>query len=109
VVNIDAAAATAITYRRDPGAAEHVLADVSALAYAAVEHPRVFLMGPDGGRDVIAALASGAREVIAVEMNPVLVALVERCFGEASRRPYADPRLRLVIDDARACLARPPP
>jgi hypothetical protein len=108
VVNIDAAAATPITYRRDPGAVEHIVADISALAYAALEAPSVLLVGPGGGRDVIAALASGARQVVAVELNRDLVALVEDRFGAVSGRPYADPAVRLVIDDGRAYLARSP-
>ena len=105
-VNIDAAAATPVTHGADPGAGEHVLADITSLAYAILERPRVLVIGPGGGRDVVAALASGARSVVAVELNRDLIELVEQRFGAISGRPYSDPRVRLAIDDGRSHLAR---
>ncbi|HEX9639603.1 MAG TPA: hypothetical protein VGB99_18875 [Acidobacteriota bacterium] len=107
-VNIDATAATPITYAEDPGATEHVLADITSLAYAILERPEVLVIGPGGGRDLTGALAAGARSVTAVELNRDLVELVEQRFGALSGRPYSDPRVDLVIDDGRSHLARSP-
>lgn len=62
-------------------------------------HPKsVCVVGSGGGNDVAAALRAGVEEVVAVEIDPVI--------AEAGRlhhpeRPYQDPRVTLVVDDAR--------
>ena len=66
---------------------------------------RVLVLGAGGGPDVEAALLAGASQVDAVEIDPGLVALSAR-FNSA--RVYEDPRVRLVLDDARAFLERAP-
>jgi SAM-dependent methyltransferase len=65
---------------------------------------RVLILGAGSGNDVAAALRSGAREVHAVEIDPEILRLAER----HPERPYADPRVTVHLDDARAFLARDP-
>jgi hypothetical protein len=67
---------------------------------------RVLVVGAGGGCDVEAALASGARHVDAVEIDPAIVA-VSRRFNAGA--PYLDPRVTVHIDDARSFLARARP
>lgn len=81
-----------------------------AQAYYAYNYPytvkkfdRVLVVGAGGGNDVAAALRHGAREVVAVEIDPWIVELGRRLHPE---RPYDDPRVRVVIQDARAFLRR---
>jgi SAM-dependent methyltransferase len=63
-------------------------------------HPaQVLIVGAGAGNDAAAALRNGARQVTAVEIDPV-IALLGRLYHP--EHPYADPRVKLVIDDARS-------
>lgn len=59
----------------------------------------VLIVGAGMGNDVAAALRNGAERVDAVEIDPVIQSLGRRHHME---RPYDSPRVRTVIDDARA-------
>jgi SAM-dependent methyltransferase len=65
----------------------------------ALRHPpgRVLVVGAGSGNDVAAALRAGASDVTAVEIDRVVYAL----GALHPDRPYDDPRVRVVIDDAR--------
>jgi hypothetical protein len=77
------------------------------LPYAVCDgRDRVLIVGAGGGCDVEAALASGARHVDAVEIDPAIVD-VSRRFNAGA--PYSDPRVSVHIDDARSYLARARP
>ena len=58
----------------------------------------VLVLGAGSGTDVAAALQHGARHVDAVEIDPVIVDLGRRYHPD---RPYSDPRVTVVVDDAR--------
>jgi SAM-dependent methyltransferase len=74
------------------------------LAYRFKERPdSVLVVGAGTGNDVAAALRNGARSVDAVEIDPRIVALGRQYHPE---RPYADPRVTVVVDDARSYLKR---
>jgi SAM-dependent methyltransferase len=60
---------------------------------------RVLVVGAGTGNDVAGALRAGATHVDAVDIDPAIVGLGRRYHPE---RPYDDPRVRVVIDDARA-------
>jgi len=63
----------------------------------------VLVVGAGTGNDVAAALRNGAAHVDAVEIDPEILALGRRLHPE---RPYDDPRVTLVVDDARSYLKR---
>jgi SAM-dependent methyltransferase len=67
---------------------------------------RVLVVGAGSGNDVAAALRAGATHVDAVDIDPAIVELGRRYHPE---RPYDDPRVRVVVDDARAAFRRMPP
>ena len=67
---------------------------------------RAVVLGSGGGMDVEAALLSGMRQVDAVEIDPALVALSGRLNAA---KVYADPRVRVRVDDARAFLRKAVP
>lgn len=71
--------------------------------YRALGRPAddVAVVGAGTGNDVAAALRRGARRVDAVEIDPAIVLLGRHFHPEA---PYQSPRVRVVIDDARAFL-----
>jgi hypothetical protein len=68
-------------------------------------HPReVLILGAGTGNDVVAALRNGAEHVDAVEIDPELLRLGKELHPE---QRYADPRVRVIADDARAVLRKP--
>lgn len=62
---------------------------------------RVLVVGAGAGNDVAAALRNGARQVDAVEIDPVILQLGQRHHPE---KPYASPRVNSIINDARSFL-----
>jgi spermidine synthase len=62
---------------------------------------RVAIVGSGTGNDVAAALRAGARSVDAIEIDPAIQELGRMYHPE---RPYSDPRVRFVNDDARSFL-----
>jgi len=63
--------------------------------------PAVLVLGAGMGNDVAAALRNGAGRVTAVEIDPMIIEFGKRLHFE---HPYADRRVTLVNDDARAYL-----
>jgi spermidine synthase len=62
---------------------------------------RVAIVGSGTGNDVAAALRAGARSVDAIEIDAAIQELGRMYHPE---RPYSDPRVRFVNDDARSFL-----
>jgi predicted membrane-bound spermidine synthase len=58
----------------------------------------VLILGAGSGTDVAAALRHGAKRVDAVEIDPMIIRLGREKHPD---RPYSDPRVRVVNDDAR--------
>ena len=58
----------------------------------------VLVLGAGSGTDVAAALKHGARQVDAVEIDPVIQRLGRELHPD---QPYSDPRVTLIVDDAR--------
>ena len=58
----------------------------------------VLIVGAGTGNDVAAALRNGAQHVDAVEIDPAILRYGKRLHPE---HPYADPRVRAIVDDAR--------
>lgn len=74
--------------------------DLYRIPYRFIPRPKnVLIIGAGGGNDVAAALRAGAEQVDAVEIDPVIIALGKKYHPE---RPYADPRVRIYIEDGRA-------
>ena len=67
---------------------------------------RVLIVGAGTGSDVAFALAAGASEVDAVEIDPRIYELGR---DDHPDRPYADPRVNVIIDDGRAFMERATP
>jgi len=74
--------------------------------YALLEKPDVFVIGSDGGVDLLTAVANGARSVTAVEVNPIIVGLMQKTYAEFSGGIYNRPEIRVVNDEARSFIRR---
>jgi hypothetical protein len=61
-----------------------------ALPFRLTPNAETMIIGPGGGPDVVAALASGSRKVTAVEMNPLMLKFV-RNYGARAGNLYDRP------------------
>jgi spermidine synthase len=107
VLDIEAAAETELlAYDGNPSSVEFLRYDVTNLAYHLKKDAQVLIIGPGGGRDVLSALLLGQREVTGVEINPLIVDAVRNRYGDYTGHLYNDPRVNIVIDEARNYIAR---
>lgn len=67
----------------------------------APKHDRVLVLGSGSGNDVAFALSNGAKQVTAVEIDPIIAKLGS--FRHPNK-PYADPRVTVRNEDARTFL-----
>jgi hypothetical protein len=110
-MDIDSAASTPILRGSgNPADAAYLKYELTAIAYHLVERPGGFtalVIGPGGGRDLVSALAFGARQVDGVEINPIIArdVMLDR-FREYSGGIYAHPRVRVHVDDGRSFVRR---
>ena len=70
----------------------------SAAAFQLQPSAATLVLEPRGGLDVLSALAGGAQQVTAVEVNPLIV--------EAAGSIYQNPQVHLVVDSDRSYLRR---
>lgn len=104
---IDGDAATPVAlFDGDLEKARYLLNDVTNLAYLLRDGADVLVIGPGGGRDVLAALASGQAQVDGVELNPLMVRAVDEDFAELSSQLYTLPNVHITIDEGRNYIAR---
>jgi hypothetical protein len=68
----------------------------AAIAFQLRPQAQALILEPRGGLDITVALALGARQVTAVEVNPLIV--------EAASSVYADPRVHTIIESDRSLL-----
>jgi hypothetical protein len=80
--------------------------DVSYAAHALRREGRVAVIGVGGGRDVVAALACGQREVVGIEINGRIIEAFTRVFADYAGNPLDWPGFTLVHDEARSYLTR---
>lgn len=80
--------------------------NVIALAYRLKQRPTGLVIGPGGGKDVLAALASGASHVVALEINPLVAKAVNQKFAPFTGGLYHRPDVELVVDEGRSYIRR---
>jgi SAM-dependent methyltransferase len=107
LMDIDAAAATAIVPSRAGEGNRYLLYEMTAAAHVIAPKGRALVIGSGGGRDVLAALLAGARQVDAVEINPIIVNDVMRGrFRAISGGLYDDRRVSVHVGDGRSFVRR---
>ncbi len=68
---------------------------------------KTLIIGAGGGWDVARALASGSKDVTAVEINPIIADTVMRGrFRDLSHGLYFRPGVRVVVEDGRSYVRR---
>jgi len=87
----------------------HLAAQGPGLVYHLRPAAKTLVIGAGGGWDVARALASGSRDVTAVEINPIIATTIMRQnFAAQSQRLYFRPEVRVVVEDGRTYVRRSP-
>jgi spermidine synthase len=63
---------------------------------------KVLIIYPGGGLEVLAALYHNASEIVAVEINPLLIEAVRDRFGDFAGNIYEDDKVSLQISEGRS-------
>jgi hypothetical protein len=106
-MDIDVGAGTVLTgFSGDLQAVQHLKYDVTNIGYYIQHDPSVLVIGAGGGRDILSALAFGAKSVTAVEINKDIIRTVNGRFGDFTGHLDRDPRVHFVNDEARSYVAR---
>jgi hypothetical protein len=73
------------------------------LAYDIRPAAKTLIIGPGGGWDVSRAIASGSKDVTAVEINPIIAETVmKKQFAAYTRGLYFRPEVHLYVEDGRS-------
>ncbi|HAA54051.1 MAG TPA: hypothetical protein DCE42_04815 [Myxococcales bacterium] len=68
---------------------------------------KVLILGPGGGKDILSALHFRPKEVVGIELNPILVNdVVKDRFREFTGDLYRHPKVRVLLAEGRAGLTR---
>jgi hypothetical protein len=76
-----------------------------ALPFRLTPNAETLIIGPGGGPDVVAALASGSKKVTAVEMNPLMLKFV-RSYGARAGNLYDRPDVEAILSEGRNFISR---
>ncbi len=76
-----------------------------ALPFRLTPNAETMIIGPGGGPDVVAALASGSKKVTAVEMNPLMLKFV-RSYGARAGNLYDRPDVETILSEGRNFISR---
>jgi hypothetical protein len=118
-MDIDSAASTPILkFDGDLSKVGYLRYELTGLAYHLMEGRgqrdegrgdgfSALVIGPGGGRDLLTALVFGARQVEGVEVNPIIANdVMLREFKDFSGSIYANPRVKVAVDDGRSYVRR---
>lgn len=103
-MDIDADAYTPITkFDGDFNKIEFLKYDVTSFIYHLSNFSNVLIIGPGGGRDVLAALVFGSRKIVGVEVNPIITNdIMRKRFRQYSGNLYCLDDVEIIVDDARS-------
>lgn len=106
-MDIDVSAGTVMTrFDGSFDTLEHLKFDATNVGYYIRPDADVLVVGTGGGRDILSALAFGAKSVVGVELNRDIIATVNQRFGDFTGHLDRNPRVRFVNDEARSYIAR---
>ncbi len=102
-IRIDADAAAHVV-RGVPDRKPGKLPGIRTLAHYMKKNADVLVIGAGGGRDVAAAYAFGARQIMAVEINPIIArdVMSSEPFKSYSGSLFEQPGVTLVVDEGRS-------
>jgi len=77
-----------------------------SLPYQLLTEPRVLILEPGGGLDLLVALRKGAQEVVVVEANSLVTYVVRDLYGDFAGGIFQDQRVTVVNEIGRSYLQR---
>ena len=103
---IDGGAGTnIISWDGNPESRKELSSWMQYIPFTMQDDPKVLIIGSGGGRDVIAAIASGSTDVTTVEINPIIFQTV-RSYGERTGNLYDHKYVNSNIDEGRSFVSR---
>ncbi|MBU7032657.1 MAG: hypothetical protein HXS53_09010 [Theionarchaea archaeon] len=66
----------------------------------------VLAIGSGGGVELAMAIQAGSRDIVGVEINPVIIDLMLYDFGDISNNIYSQPEVTYVVEDGRTYVNR---
>lgn len=81
----------------------------SSFPYQIITPSRVLIFEPMGGLEVLNALYHEAKEIVAVEINPTVVELLQGNYREYSGGIYLGEKTQVVVGDGRSFVRGDPP
>ena len=75
------------------------------LPFKMMQDPKVLVIGSGGGRDVVASLVSGSKDVTSVEINPIIYQTV-KSYGDRAGNVYSHEYVRSYVDEGRSFITR---
>lgn len=75
--------------------------DLASLPYYLKKSPKVLIIGPGGGKEILLAKIFNAEQINAVEINPLVVKFVQEKFSDFSGKPYSLENVTAIINDGR--------
>jgi hypothetical protein len=103
----DASAGTPIiNYEGNPSSVQYLLNDITTLGYQLRPPQTVAIIGAGGGRDILSAVITGARQVDAIELNSKIVAALRGPFGAFSGHVYDLPGVKAIVGEGRSTLTQ---
>src|SRR5919199_4134248 len=75
------------------------------LPFKMMQNPKVLVIGSGGGRDVVAALVSGSKDVTSVEINPIIYDTV-KSYSERAGNVYSHQYVSAHVDEGRSFITR---
>jgi hypothetical protein len=104
-LQIDSGAGTFLTrFTGDFKPLTYLRYDVTSFAHYLRPQADVLVIGPGGGRDVLAALVFHQRSVRGVEVNPAIVHAVNTVFCDFTGHLYRRPDVSFIVDEGRSYL-----
>ena len=75
------------------------------LPFKMMHDPKVLVIGSGGGRDVVASLVSGSKDITSVEINPIIYETV-KSYGDRAGNVYSHEYVRSYVDEGRSFITR---
>jgi hypothetical protein len=75
------------------------------LPFKMIQAPKVLVIGSGGGRDVVASLVSGSKDVTSVEINPIIYETV-KSYGDRAGNVYSHEFVKSYVDEGRSFITR---
>lgn len=103
---IDGGAGTnIISWDGNPESRRELSSWMQYLPFKMMTDPKVLIIGSGGGRDVIAAIASGSTDVTTVEINPIIFQTV-KSYGDRAGNLYDHKYVHANVDEGRSFVSR---